>query len=59
MTVDVAVLGFNSVLASLTVSVDVNNTEPYFDRHWSQFEPNMSTDIRGHRAYSTSSSLDG
>ena len=42
MKVEVALLGF-SALMSLTVSVD--NTEP-----WSQFVPNMSTDIRGHEA---------
>ena len=38
-----------SVLTSLTVSVDVKQhwTMP---THWSQFVPNMSTDIRGHEA---------
>ena len=33
-----------SVLKSLTVSADVKL------RHWSQFVPNMSTDIRRHEA---------
>ena len=36
-----------SVLMSLTVSVDVKQHCTML-RHWSQFVPNMSTDIRGH-----------
>ena len=37
-----------SVLTSLLVSVDVQDSiEPCF-RHWSQLVPNMSTDIWGH-----------
>ena len=38
-----------SVLMSLTVSVDVKQHSTVL-RHWSQFVPNMSTDIRGHEA---------
>ena len=38
-----------SVLTRLTVSVDVKQHWPMI-RHWSQFVPNMSTDIRGHEA---------
>ena len=38
-----------SVLMSLTVSVDVKQHWTVL-RHWSQFVPNMSTDIRGHEA---------
>ena len=38
-----------SVLTSLTVSVDVKQQRTML-RHWSQFVPNMSTDIRGHEA---------
>ena len=38
-----------SVLMSLTVSVDVKQHWTML-RHWSQFVPNMSTDIRGHEA---------
>ena len=38
-----------SVLMSLTVSVDVKQHWIML-RHWSQFVPNMSTDIRGHEA---------
>ena len=38
-----------SVLISLTVSVDVKQHWTML-RHWSQFVPNMSTDIRGHEA---------
>ena len=38
-----------SVLMSLTVSVDVKQHWTVH-RHWSQFVPNMSTDIRGHEA---------
>ena len=38
-----------SVLRSLTVSVDVKQHRTMF-RHWLQFVPNMSTDIRGHEA---------
>ena len=37
------------VLMSLTVSVDVKQHWTML-RHWSQFVPNMSTDIRGHEA---------
>ena len=37
------------VLTSLTVSVDVTQHWTML-RHWSQFVPNMSTDIRGHWA---------
>ena len=36
-----------SVLMSLTVSVDVKQHRTML-RHWSQFVPNMSTDIRGY-----------
>ena len=36
-----------SVLTSLTVSVDVKQHRTVL-RHWSQFVPDMSTDIRGH-----------
>ena len=36
-------------LMSLTVSVDVKQHWTVL-RHWSQFVPNMSTDIRGHEA---------
>ena len=38
-----------SILMSLTVYVDV---KPHctVHTHWSQFVPNMSTDIRGHEA---------
>ena len=38
-----------SVLTSLTVSVDVKQHWT-MHTHWSQFVPNMSTDIRGHQA---------
>ena len=38
-----------SVLMSLTVSVDVIQHRTML-RHWSQFVPNTSTDIRGHEA---------
>ena len=38
-----------SVLTSLTVSVDVKQHWTVL-RHWSQFVPNMSTDIRGREA---------
>ena len=38
-----------SVLMRLTVSVDVKQHWTML-RHWSQFVPNMSTDIRGHEA---------
>ena len=38
-----------SVLMSLTVSVDVKQHLTML-RHWSQFVPNVSTDIRGHEA---------
>ena len=38
-----------SVLMSLTVSVDVKQHWTML-RHWSQFFPNMSTDIRWHEA---------
>ena len=38
-----------SVLMSLTVSVDVKEHWTVL-RHWSQFVPNMSADIRGHKA---------
>ena len=38
-----------SVLMSLTLSVDVKQHWTVL-RHWSQFVPNMSTDIRGHEA---------
>ena len=38
-----------SVLTSLTVSVDVKQHRTML-RHWSQFVPNMSFDIRGHEA---------
>ena len=38
-----------SVIMSLTVSVDVKQHWTML-RHWSQFVPNMSTDIRGHEA---------
>ena len=38
-----------SVLMSLTVSVDVKQHWTML-RHWSQFVPNMSADIRGHEA---------
>ena len=38
-----------SVLTSLTVSVDVKQHRTVL-RHWSQFVPNVSTDIRGHEA---------
>ena len=38
-----------SVLMSLTVSVDVKQHRTML-MHWSQFVPNMSTDIRGHEA---------
>ena len=38
-----------SVLMSLTVSVDVKQYRTML-RHWSQFVPNLSTDIRGHEA---------
>ena len=38
-----------SVLMSLTVSVDVKQHWTML-RHWSQFVPQMSTDIRGHEA---------
>jgi len=38
-----------SVLMSLTVSVAVKQHWTVL-RHWSQFVPNMSTDIRGHEA---------
>ena len=38
-----------SVLMSLTVSVDVKQHRTML-RHWSQFVPNMSTDIRGYEA---------
>ena len=38
-----------SVLTSLTVSVDVKQHRTVL-RHWSQFVPNMSTDIRGQEA---------
>ena len=38
-----------SVLMSLTVSVDVKQHWTVL-RHWSQFVPNMSTDIRGYEA---------
>ena len=36
------------VLMSLTVSVDVKQQWTVRLRHWSQFVPNMSIDIRGH-----------
>ena len=36
-----------SALTSLTVYVDVHT---YMLRHWSQFVPDISTDIRGHQA---------
>ena len=38
-----------SVLMSLTVTVDIKQHWTLL-RHWSQFVPNMSTDIRGHEA---------
>ena len=38
-----------SVLMSLKVSVDVKQHCTML-RHWSQFVPNISTDIRGHEA---------
>ena len=38
-----------SVLTSLTVSVDVKQHCTVL-RQWSQFVPNMSTDIRGHES---------
>ena len=38
-----------SVLTSLLVSVDVKLYGTML-RHWSQLVPNMSTDIRGHKA---------
>ena len=38
-----------SVLMNLTVSVDVKQHWTVL-RHWAQFVPNMSTDIRGHEA---------
>ena len=38
-----------SVLMSLTVSADVKQHWTMLT-HWSQFVPNMSTDIRGHEA---------
>ena len=38
-----------SVLMSLTVSVEVKQRWTML-RHWSQFVPNISTDIRGHEA---------
>ena len=38
-----------SVLTSLTVSVDVKQYGTVL-QYWSQFVPNMSTDIRGHEA---------
>ena len=38
-----------SILMSLTVSVDVKQHWTML-RHWSQFVPNMATDIRGHEA---------
>ena len=38
-----------SVLTSLTVSVDVKQHRTVL-RYWSQFVPNMSTDIRRHEA---------
>ena len=38
-----------SVLMSLTVSVDVKQQGTVL-RHWSQFVPNMLTDIRAHEA---------
>ena len=38
-----------SVLMSFTVSVDVKQYWTVF-QHWSQFVPNMSTDIWGHEA---------
>ena len=38
-----------SVLMSLTVSADVKQHWTML-RHWSQFVPNMSTDIQGHEA---------
>ena len=46
--VEVAVWGFPSLI-NLTVSVDVKQHRTVL-RHWSQFVPNMSTDIRGHEA---------
>ena len=46
--VEVAVLGSPS-LTTLTVSVDVKQHWTVL-RHWSQFVPNMSTDVRGHEA---------
>ena len=48
MKVEVAVLGFPSLIV-LTVSVDVKQHSTVL-RHWSQFVPNMSTDIGGHEA---------
>ena len=36
-----------SVLTSLMVSVDLKQHQTIL-RHWSQFVPNMSADIRGH-----------
>ena len=45
-----------SVLTSLTVSVDVKQHCTML-RHWSQFVPNTSTDIRGHKALQSLSSL--
>ena len=47
--VDVALLAELFVLMSLMVSVDVKQYWTVL-RHWSQFVPNMSTDIRGHEA---------
>ena len=38
-----------SVLMSLTVSIDVKQHRTML-RYWSQFVPNVSTDIRGHEA---------
>ena len=46
-----------SVLTSLLVSVDVKLYWTVL-RHWSQFVPNMSTDIRGHEALLHHSSAD-
>ena len=48
MEVEVACPGL-SVLKSLMVSVDVKHHLTMLT-HWSQFIPNMSTDIRGHKA---------
>ena len=41
--------GLSAVLMSLTVSVEVKQHCTAL-QHWSQFVPNMSTDIRGHGA---------